>query len=455
MKKRSFGIRAEFAVMPENKSSEIKGDILFNRLKESISGMCSIHCPTNMNTGFYVENGSSVKCIIKNGAFRKFNLVETDLKECYSPAEVVTYQRSIENMIASSGRFFKCSYDIMSNPYNLIEYYNLKGCGSLKKILISHLITRIIYTGAGTFNERGEFLISSAAEKYELSSSIDDFFNRPSIFKRVTDFLGFYFKKNQEIQKLDISFSDPNMCQTSEYMKFGTTALVIQLIESGEDLRGVIFQDSLASLKHLNRDLFFDRKYRMSDGSFKSVLQVQQEFYDRIKSFLKREKITFIWSMDILEKWKMILNIFEKGEHKELSGILDWPSKLDLMITASSGQSVFRIKQYLPVIEFIESLDINSTLFVMPPERIPGAGTIKKEIAQQIELMCRQNHLESENISRMARAFYACRKVDISFHDISSDTGYQRGLEAEGYFDTFISPDDISRAINTNKNNTN
>jgi hypothetical protein len=307
--------------------------------------------------------------------------------------------------------------------------------------LMPHLITRIIYTGPGYFNDKAEFLLSPEAEKVTFMFDPEINNKTKGIFKSFYDFSSYF---NNSSNKVEILFSDPLMCQISDYLKFGTTLIIIDMIEKGADLSDLALMYPFESIKKINRDLFFDNHYLTVKGEKKSVLQIQTELFNRAENFVLKEKIQPMWAIEVIKRWKEVLDLYSKKDHRRLSGVLDWPSKLDLMITASSGVNVFEIKRYMPVIDYLEQKGINSTLFIMPPLKMPGAVAISNEETEKIKKICKENFIDPQNISRAARAFFACKKVDASFQDISKTSGYQRGLEADGYFEKIITEDEIS-----------
>src|SRR4030067_893206 len=62
----------------------------------------------------------------------------------------------------------------------------------------------------------------------------------------------------ERYRRLHVIVGDANMSEFTTYLKVGTTALLLEMIEDGNPVRGLDLDDPVRSIKNISRDL--DRK---------------------------------------------------------------------------------------------------------------------------------------------------------------------------------------------------
>ena len=78
------------------------------------------------------------------------------------------------------------------------------------------------------------------------------------------------------------------MCEVATYLKVGTTALVLKLIED-DFLPDLSLANPVASLHEVSRDITCTAQVRLADGRRLSAVQLQWEYLERAKKYVERE----------------------------------------------------------------------------------------------------------------------------------------------------------------------
>lgn len=314
--------------------------------------------------------------------------------------------------------------------------------------LTSHLITRTVLCGAGHYDDAGFFRLSQKAGSIDRVAAV--YFDEP--VKPVFDLKNFLYNPLQPFndwKQLQIMFSDSNMNSFAEFLKVGSTTVVIQMIEDGVDLADLRLADPISALNAINGDLGFSVPLPMKAGGSRTVLQIQRALLDRAREHVKKGKVTPFWVTDTLQKWDVSLKALESGRFSELSGKVDWATKLVIMHNIVPADSFALLRSYVPVIRFLEVSGVDSTLFTHPMPTINGMTTPPPEVVERALEMCASAGIEPARIHFAARGYFALKKVDFRYHDLDPQRGYQRGLEASGLVEMVIGREDIERARST------
>ncbi len=132
-------------------------------------------------------------------------------------------------------------------------------------------------------------------------------------------------------RRLHVIIGDANLAEMSTYLKVGTTALVLDLIEAGVDLTDLQLARPVTAVHHISHDPPTLRKtVALADGRELTGLALQRIYLERVSKFLDRETDRDPRADDIVAKWAMVLDLLER-DPMECANILDWPAKLRLL----------------------------------------------------------------------------------------------------------------------------
>ena len=193
-----------------------------------------------------------VNAVLTNGARYYVDHAHPELStpECADPRSIVVYDRAAElilhrSMAAATELLpagqeivvYKNNSDRKGNSYGTHENYLMDRAVPFSKIVryvMPHFITRQIYTGAGKVGSEAPGL-TSADVPYQLTQRADFFeeevglettLKRPIVNTRDEP-----HADAQKYRRLHVIVGDANLSEVATFLKVGTTALVLSMIE--------------------------------------------------------------------------------------------------------------------------------------------------------------------------------------------------------------------------------
>jgi hypothetical protein len=196
----------------------------------------------------------------------------------------------------------------------------------LRDQLIPHLVSRIIYTGAGGFNNRSpgiHFTISPRVPHLENVASDASTRSR-----------GIYHNKDEPLSsngyhRLHVLCGESVCSQTSLWLKTAVTTLVVAMIEAGlEPCAAIRLRDPLAAMKRFAVDLEMTATAESIDGRPWTALGMQRHILQQIETHAGHS-IMPSWTPQVLERLRHVLDRLEQGSGA-VATILDWAIKFAL-----------------------------------------------------------------------------------------------------------------------------
>jgi proteasome accessory factor A len=193
--------------------------------------------------------------------------------------------------------------------------------------LIPFLVTRQIFTGAGKVfrTRRGTvYHISQRAQHIRQKISGTTTNERSIINTRDEP-----HAIKEKYRRLHIIVGDSNMSEFSTYLKVGTTALVLQMIE--DDFLPTTFslRNPVRAIKDISRDLTCREAVPLNSGKKYSALELQKEYLDLAHRYYSTRTMS-PEAADILQKWEYVLTKLEE-DPMQLHQEIDWVIKLHLL----------------------------------------------------------------------------------------------------------------------------
>jgi proteasome accessory factor A len=118
------------------------------------------------------------------------------------------------------------------------------------------------------------------------------------------------------------------MCEVSTYLKIGTTALVLKMIED-RFLPDLTVDNPVQALHEISRDVSCTREVALADGRLVNAVQLQWEYLEHAKKYVEREDDT-AENRDVVERWEAVLAALET-DPSTLHRQLDWVAKQRLL----------------------------------------------------------------------------------------------------------------------------
>lgn len=206
---------------------------------------------------------------------------------------------------------------------------------SLQPEIVPHLVTRLIYTGAGGFNplSRGlEFTLSP----------------RMAYFQRVitessTNERGIWHEKSESLcagySRLHVLCGESLCSETATFLKIGVTALIVAMADAGlAPGRAVQLADPLAALQRVARDVTCKKPLTMADGRSLTAIEIQRHYLEQVETHLS-DGVLPEWAAEVCERWRFILDDLD-GDQSSAEKMLDWGIKRALYAHYAKGLGV-------------------------------------------------------------------------------------------------------------------
>jgi proteasome accessory factor A len=272
---------------------------------------------------------------------------EYSTPECLSVRDLVVHDRAGERILerslaevatqlpgAPALAIYKNNSDGKGNSYGTHENYLVDRAlpfGDLVRDLTPFFVSRQIFTGAGKvgfeaqWDDRGRqgYQLTQRADFFEAEVGLETTLKRPIINTRDEP-----HADPEKYRRLHVIVGDANLCEVATFLKLGTTALVLKLIED-QALPDLSLERPVASLHEVSRDVELHAQIPLADGRALTALQLQWEYLEHARKWVEREDDTPD-HREVLDRWETVLGGLE-DEPMGLAAQLDWVAKLRLL----------------------------------------------------------------------------------------------------------------------------
>jgi proteasome accessory factor A len=272
---------------------------------------------------------------------------EYSTPECTSPRDLVIHDKAGERILERSlvemqralppGQriaIYKNNSDGKGNSYGTHENYLVDRAtpfGNIVRDLTPFLVSRQVFTGAGKVGgeapwddgDRHLFQLTQRADFFEAEVGLETTLKRPIINTRDEP-----HADPEKYRRLHVIIGDANMNEVATYLKLGTTALVLKMIED-EYLPDLTLGNPVSSLHRISRDLTCTETVRLADDRRLTAVQIQWEYLERAKKFVEQEDDT-PGNHELLQRWESVLGGLEI-DPAQLHRQIDWVAKLRVL----------------------------------------------------------------------------------------------------------------------------
>jgi len=295
-----------------------------------------------------------VNAVLRNGARYYVDHAHPEMStpECADPLSVVLYDRAgeliVQRSMAAANELlppgqelvlYKNNSDGKGNSYGTHENYLVSRetpFGRIVKHCTAHFITRQIFTGAGKVGaelpgqrtDEVHFQLTQRADFFEEEVGLETTLKRPIINTRDEP-----HADARKYRRLHVIVGDCNPSQVATFLKVGTTALVLALIEDDAIPEGWEFKAPVASMRHVSHDLTLREALPLADGSTITALEVQWELLDLARRYVDdrgTDNVGGETAHEVLRRWELVLAGLER-DPMELADQLDWVAKYRLL----------------------------------------------------------------------------------------------------------------------------
>jgi proteasome accessory factor A len=295
-----------------------------------------------------------VNAVLTNGAryYVDHAHPECSTPECSDAREVAVWDRAAEQILIDSmaaattvlppGQeivVYKNNSDGKGNSYGCHENYLMDRSVPFTRIvagIMPFFVTRQLFTGAGKVGTEAQGL-TSADVPYQLSSRADFFeeevglettLKRPLVNTRDEPHCD-----AQKYRRLHVIVGDANMSEVATYLKVGTTAIVLAMIEDDELPRDLSLVAPVSAIRRVSYDLSLGATLELSDGSRMTALDLQWQYLGYAKKWAESRGLEAVGEdvgSDVLQRWEATLEALET-DPGSLSGTVDWVAKRALL----------------------------------------------------------------------------------------------------------------------------
>jgi Pup amidohydrolase len=272
---------------------------------------------------------------------------EYSTPECLTPRDLVTHDKAGERILERSLEvvaaempatpplaIYKNNSDGKGNSYGTHENYLVDRATPFADIvrdLTPFFVSRQVFTGAGKlgreaqWDDRGRhaYQLSQRADFFETEVGLETTLKRPIINTRDEP-----HADPERYRRLHVIVGDANLCEVATFLKVGTTAIVLKMIEDGF-LPDFSLVNPVAAIHEVSRDVSLSAQVALTDGRRMTALQLQSEYLELARKYVDREDDT-AENREVLERWEGVLQGLS-SEPRSLSGQLDWVAKLRLL----------------------------------------------------------------------------------------------------------------------------
>jgi proteasome accessory factor A len=264
-----------------------------------------------------------------------------------------------------------------------------------RRKLLALLVSRSILAGAGSVDRAGRFGMAEKAPAINTVTGLGGFlwdrpiYNFGHFFKAATieSFLGpkDYRLLFRDRQRLQIGLGDSNMAEVAEFLRVGTTLLVLDAVEAGylEDVP--LLSQPIRAMHQFCRDPLLQVTARVQDGKQMTALEIQRYYACACRRFLKAQRDAPAEAHEVLRLWTETLDALETAP-ESLVGSIDWVTKrflldkageeasweerkkIDIRYHELSDEGYFQILRQTGIIEsVVASNDVQRAMRSAPP----------------------------------------------------------------------------------------
>jgi proteasome accessory factor A len=203
---------------------------------------------------------------------------------------------------------------------------------SLVRHLVPFFTTRQVMCGAGRVGlgqdgRTAGFQITQRADFFEVEVGLETTLKRPIVNTRDEP-----HADAERYRRLHVIIGDANMSEISTYLKVGTAALVLEMIEENVLADDLAIAQPVRELHEVSHNPSLTHAITLADGRRITALDLQGEYLDRARKFVddRYGDDADEQTVDMLARWESVLTRLAE-DPMLLASELDWVAKLRLL----------------------------------------------------------------------------------------------------------------------------
>lgn len=291
-----------------------------------------------------------VNRVLTNGARYYVDHAHPELAtpECRTADEVVLYDRAADEIVRLS---MKSANDFLPDGAELIIYKNNSdgkgnsyGChenylvsrstpfGRLVGEITPHFVTRQIFCGAGKVgcesvsmnNSDIPFQISQRADFFEEEVGLETTLKRPIVNTRDEPHCD-----PTKYRRLHVIVGDSNMSEIATFLKIGTTAIVLSMVEDGVLNHLPFLSHPVPAIRQVSHDPTLKATILLSNGKRATALDIQWSLFEAAQKYAMTHDLESVGDKSgerVLVEWEQVLNGLDH-DIDSVASVVDWVAK--------------------------------------------------------------------------------------------------------------------------------
>lgn len=295
-----------------------------------------------------------VNAVLTNGARYYVDHAHPEIStpELTTAREAVVWDRAADEIVRDSMEharallpgdgeiiIHKNNSDGKGNSYGCHENYLLDRdlpFGRMASQITPHFVTRQIFTGAGKVgcelpgrpHDDIDYQVSQRADFFEEEIGLETTLKRPIVNTRDEP-----HADPQKYRRLHVIVGDANMSEIATYLKVGTTAIILSMIEDDELGDDWILGNPVPAIRQVSHDPTLRQTIMLRDGSRATALEVQWGLFERAQKYAQAHGLDCVGAdvgADVMAKWEQVLTGLEH-DPDSVAHWVDWVAKRRLV----------------------------------------------------------------------------------------------------------------------------
>jgi proteasome accessory factor A len=230
---------------------------------------------------------------------------------------------------------YKNNTDNKGASYGTHENYLMRRdtpFASIVRNLTPFFVSRQVVCGAGRvgIGQDGRdngFQVSQRADYFEVEVGLETTLKRPIINTRDEP-----HADPEKYRRLHVIIGDANLSEVSTYLKVGTTALVLAMVEDAWLDDDLMLLRPVTALHQISHDPTLRTAVELRDGRRLTAVELQMEYLDQARKHVEDRMGADAdpQTKDVLARWESVLTRLAE-DPMQLSRELDWVAKLELL----------------------------------------------------------------------------------------------------------------------------
>jgi len=413
------------------------------------------HLPDHRSSGLFLANGA--RLYVDSGAHP-----ELATPECADPWEVLRYIRAGERLMRELAERVQAEESDLAAVTVFRSNVDYGGTGTtwgchesylhrcepviLPAQLVPHLVSRVIYAGAGGFHPLSpglEFTLSPRAWLLGQVMSHESTTNR-----------GIFHTRDESLSRpgyhrLHVICGESLCSDTATVLKLGATALVVAAVEAGQRPGDAVqLRSPLEALRAIAADPRCGTTVLLANGHRATAIEIQRHYLERIER-CRADGVLPDWAGEICALWRGQLDVLEHTP-PAAERVLDWAVKRALY--AHWGRREVNPERWAEWSQIMRGLEaaLGRSLRVGESD---GRATLlerwsplRRAIRRLAPRLARER-LSWEGLSAFVRLRRTLLETDLRFGQLGEEGIFER-LEATGHLrHRLVDCGDVRRAL--------